>query len=308
LAAILNRAAAALLAAVVATAVVAAQVFHGGTDVVLLSVTVTDAAGRHVAGLKQDDFHVFEDGVLQDISHFADQPQPVALSLLLDTSTSMGLDNKLILAQQAASGLIARLADGDVAQIVDFDSQVKILAGFTSDKDVLDKSLKLAKAGGSTSLYNALYTALSLLRQQRSASAAEPRRQAIVLLSDGEDTSSILPYDDVLDLAKRSEVTIYAIGVTAKEPVPSRGWNEAEFVLRSLTRDTGGRAFFVADPEQLPGIFLQISDELANQYQVGYISKNAKRDGTWRKVNIQVLKGDATPRTRAGYYAPTVPR
>jgi Ca-activated chloride channel family protein len=297
-----------LAAAALCAAAFAAQVFHGGTDVVLLSVTVTDNAGRHVSGLKQDDFRIFEDGVPQDISHFADQPQPVALSVLLDTSTSMGLDNKLTLAQQAAAGLIARLADGDVAQLVDFDSQVKILAGFTADKDELQKSLKLAKAGGSTSLYNALYTSLSGLRQQRTAATSEPRRQALILLSDGEDTSSIVPYEDVLDLAKRSEVTIYAIGVTAKEPVASRGWNEAEFVLRSLTRDTGGRVFLVADPEQLPAIFLQISDELANQYQVGYISKNVKRDGTWRRVNIQVLKGDATPRTRAGYYAPSVPR
>jgi Ca-activated chloride channel family protein len=297
-----------LAAAALCAAAFAAQVFHGGTDVVLLSVTVTDNAGRHVSGLKQDDFRIFEDGVPQEISHFADQPQPVALSVLLDTSTSMGLDNKLTLAQQAAAGLIARLADGDVAQLVDFDSQVKILAGFTADKDELQKSLKLAKAGGSTSLYNALYTSLSGLRQQRTAATSEPRRQALILLSDGEDTSSIVPYEDVLDLAKRSEVTIYAIGVTAKEPVASRGWNEAEFVLRSLTRDTGGRVFLVADPEQLPAIFLQISDELANQYQVGYISKNVKRDGTWRRVNIQVLKGDATPRTRAGYYAPSVPR
>jgi len=298
---------AALIGAALCTAV-AAQVFHGGTDVVLLSVTVTDGAGRHVAGLKKEDFHIFEDGVLQDITHFLDQPQPVALSLLLDTSTSMGLENKLVLAQQAASGFISHLGPNDVAQIVDFDSQVKILAPFTSDKETLDKSLKLAKAGGSTSLYNALYTALSDLRRERGSETADPRRQAIVLLSDGEDTSSIVPYDDVLELAKRSEVTIYAIGVITKDQPATRGWNEAEFVLRTLTRDTGGRAFFVGDPGQLQGLFAQISDELANQYQVGYMSKNTKRDGTWRRINLQILKGDATPRTRAGYYAPSTPR
>jgi VWFA-related protein len=295
---------AAVIAASLCTAA-AAQVFHGGTDVVLLSVTVTDGAGRHVPGLKKEDFHVFEDGVLQDISHFLDQPVPISLSLLLDTSASMDQDNKLIMAQQAASGFIDHMNADDVAQIVDFDSQVKILASFTPDKDVLHKALKLAKAGGSTSLYNALYTALSDLRRQRSAETAEPRREAIILLSDGADTTSIVPYDDVLELAKRSEVTVYAIAVTAKDQAPSRGWNEAEFVFRTLTRDTGGRAFFVSDPQQLPAIYLQISDELANQYQVGYISKNTKRDGTWRRINLQVLKGDATPRTRAGYYAPS---
>lgn len=294
-----------LVASAFSTAIGAAQVFHGGTDVVLLAVTVTDAAGHHVPGLKREDFHIFEDGIIQDISHFADQPVPVSLSLLLDTSTSMGNDNKLALAQQAALGFVSRLAEKDVAQIVDFDSQLKILADFTSDKEALSSSLRKVKAGGSTSLYNAIYTSLSDLKRQRAQFAGEARRQAIVLLSDGEDTSSIVPYDDVLELAKRSEVTVYAIGIVAKDASPSRGWNEAEFVLRTLTRDTGGRAFFVTDPEQLPAIFIQISDELANQYQVGYMSKNAKRDATWRRINIQVLKGDAMPRTRAGYYAPS---
>jgi len=297
----------ALIAAGLCTAV-AAQVFHGGTDVVLLSVTVTDGAGRHVSGLKQADFRVFEDGVAQDITHFLDQPAPISLSLLLDTSASMDQDNKLILARQAAAGFIDHMGADDVAQLVDFDSQVKILAPFTSDKDTLRQALKLAKAGGSTSLYNALYTALSDLRRQRSSDTSETHRQAIVLLSDGEDTTSIVPYDDVLELAKRSEVTIYAIGVITKDQGPTRGWNEAEFVLRTLTRDSGGRAFFIADPTQLPSIYMQISDELANQYQIGYMSKNTKRDGTWRRINLQVLKGDATPRTRAGYYAPSTPR
>lgn len=288
--------------------VAAAQVFHGGTDVVLLSVTVTDSGGHHVPGLTKEDFRIFEDGVAQDISHFLDQPAPVSLSLLLDTSASMDQENKLILARQAATGFIDHMGGNDVAQLVDFDSQVKILAPFTSEKETLRQALKLAKAGGSTSLYNALYTSLSDLRREHSNETGEAHRQAIVLLSDGEDTTSIVPYDDVLELAKRSEVTVYTIGVITKDVGPSRGWNEAEFVLRTLSRDSGGRAFFINDPVQLPSIYMQISDELANQYQIGYMSKNTKRDGTWRRINLQVLKGDATPRTRAGYYAPSTPR
>jgi Ca-activated chloride channel family protein len=289
-------------------AVVGTQVFRGGTDVVLLSVTVSDSAGRHVTGLTSQDFHIFEDNVLQEVSHFSDQPEPISLSLLIDTSNSMESQNKMALAQQAANGFISRLGPKDVAQIVDFDSRTKILTPFTGDKDALTRGLKLAKPDGSTSLYNAIYTALSDLKSLRRRSTTEIRRQAIILLSDGEDNTSLVPYEDVLDLAKRNEVIVYAIALVAKDQPTTRGWNEAEFVLRTLTRDTGGRAFFVADPGQLAAIYIQISEELASQYSVGYVSRNAKKDGTWRRITVQVLKGDAMPRTRAGYFAPTEPK
>jgi Ca-activated chloride channel family protein len=301
-------AAACMAGVILSGAAVGTQVYRGGTDVVLLSITVSDGTGHHVPGLTKEDLHVFEDNVLQEISHFSDQPEPISLSLLIDTSNSMESQNKLGLAQQAATGFIARLGSQDVAQIVDFDSQTKILTPFTGDKDALIKGLKLAKPGGSTSLYNAIYTSLSDLKRLRRTATAEIRRQAIILLSDGEDTSSLVPYDDVLELAKRSEIIVYAIALVTKEQPATRGWNEAESVLKTLTRDTGGRAFFVADPGQLSAVYIQISEELASQYSVGYVSKNAKKDGTWRRVTVQVLKGDAMPRTRAGYFAPTEPK
>ena len=288
---------------VVLSAAAAAQVYHGGTDVVLLSVTVTDSAGRHIANLTRDDFRVYEDSVPQEISHFSSEPSPISLSLLIDTSTSMDQESKLPLAQQAASGFINKLRPNDVAQILDFDSMTKILAEFTSDKAVLEQALAKMRAGGSTSLYNAIYTALSELRRTRGQFGTAPRRQAIVLLSDGEDTSSVLPSDDVIDLARRSEVIIYAIAI--KGAATSRAWTEAESVLRSLTRDTGGRLFIATEPKELAGIYSQVAEELANQYTVAYMSTNTKKDGTWRKISMQVLKGDATPRTRAGYYAST---
>lgn len=299
-----RRAALAGVVACLGVTAAAAQVFHGGTDIVLLSVTVTDSAGRHVPDLRKEDFRVYEDGVPQEITHFSDQPEPVSLSLLIDTSTSMEMDRKLALAQQAASGFVSRLGPNDVAQIIDFDSQTRILAPFTGDKTELDRALRLMKAAGSTSLYNAIYTSLSELRRLRGQLGTETtRRQAIILLSDGEDTSSIVPADDVQDLAKRSEVIVYAVAIVAKDAPATRGWVEAESVLRSLTRDTGGRVFIVNEPPQLPAIYLQIAEELANQYSVAYMSSNTKKDGTWRRISMQVLKGDATPRTRSGYYA-----
>jgi len=292
-----------VLAAVLAAAGLDAQgVFRGGTDVVLLNVTVFDQSGRLVPGLDRGDFQVFEDGVLQDISNFARDPQPIALSLLIDSSTSM--EPKLAIAQEAATGFAKRLSKKDVAQIIDFDSQTQILQTFTNDEAALERAIRRTRAGGSTSLYNALYVGLDELKRLRFGSAEEVRRQAIVLLSDGEDTSSLKTYEDVLDSAKRSEVIVYAINLKDREVGATTRWNESEYVLRSLTQETGGKSYTVDDANQLPAIYSQIADELANQYTIGYTSKNAKRDGAWRRINVQVTRGGSTARTKLGYFAP----
>lgn len=294
---------AAVLAAAVAVPLAGQQVFRGGTDVVLLTITVLDSSNRLVAGLDQEDFQIYEDGIKQDPSNFSRQAQPIALSLVIDTSTSMDL--KLPIAHEAASGFIRRLGLRDVAQIIDFDSQAKILQTFTSDRVALERAIRATDAGGSTSLYNAIYTSLSELKRIRAESGPDLRRQAIVLLSDGEDTSSIVPYDDVLEAAKRSEVVVYAIGIVDKDAAKGGGgWNEADFVLKSLSKETGGRAYTVVDIKQLPQVYSQIADELANQYTLAYVSKNGKRDGAWRKINVQISRGGMTARTKAGYFGP----
>lgn len=284
----------------------AGQVFRGGTDTVFLSVTVVDAHARHVAGLRRDDFQVLEDFVPQTIETFASDPQPIALSLLIDTSTSM--EQTIGLAQQAAIGFAKRLGPSDLAQIIDFDNSIVILQEFTREAAQLETAIRKTRAGGSTALYQAIYTALDEQKRVRARTADELRRQAIVVLSDGEDTSSIIEYEQVLESAKRSEVVVYAIGLRAKNSLPKRGFNIAEFVLRTLSQETGGRVFFIEDARQLASIYDQIADELANQYTIGYTSKNARRDGAWRRINVQVTPPGATARTKSGYYGPTARR
>jgi Ca-activated chloride channel family protein len=279
----------------------ARQVFRGGTDVVLLPVTVTDHNDHLVGGLDQKAFHVFEDGVVQPITVFARDPQPIALSLLLDTSTSM--EGRLGVAQSAAVGFARRLGPHDEAQVIGFDSMAQVLAPFTADPATLERAIRATHAGGSTSLYLAVYIALSDLNKRRAGSPGELRRQAIVVLTDGEDTSSPLDYDQVEDTAKRSDVTIYAIGLRSADE-PTHGFNEAEFVLRSLTRDTGGRAFFVAKTIDLNAVYQQIADELANQYMIGYTSLNHRLDGAWRTVTVTVDAPGTMARTKTGYFAP----
>lgn len=289
--------------ACVLPAFVAAQQgrFRAGVDLVSLNVTVMDGT-RYVTGLEETDFDVFEDGVKQTLTIFSPVQQPIALAILLDTSNSM--EDKLATAQEAATGFVRRMKKNDVIEVIDFNSQVRIPQPFTADVSALERAIRQTKVNGSTSLYNALYVSLKGLKDERAKSSEEIRRQAIVVLSDGDDTSSVIEYEDVLELAKRSETAIYAIGLRQQET--GRGkFKEAEFVLRQLSQETGGRVFFPTTVAELPKIYEQISEELASQYSMAYSSKNPLRNGAWRRIDVRVNKPGLVARSRRGYYGPT---
>ena len=280
--------------------------FRAGVEVVSLNVTVTERDGRFVSGLPREAFSVFEDGVKQDVIFFSGTQLPTALGLLVDTSASM--NDKLGIAQQAAIGFIDRMRGDDILTIVDFDSRAEILQGFTADQARLTAAIKRTTAGGSTSLYNAVYVALNEFKKVRAASSEQDvRRQAIVVLSDGEDTSSLVPFEEVLELAKRSEVAVYAIGLRdgADKNRPMGGFRESDFVLKQFAQETGGKAFFPGTVDELPAIYGQVADELASQYTVGYASRNTRRDGRWRRVVVRVERPNTIARTKQGYYGPT---
>ena len=278
--------------------------FRGGIDLVSLNVTVTEA-GHYITDLDETDFEVFEDGIKQQTTFFSKTQQPIALAVLLDTSASM--ESKLETAQEAAVGFARRIKPGDVMEVIDFDAQVSILQPFTSDVAALERAIRQATVNGSTSLYNAIYISLKDLKKARAATTEDIRREAIVVLSDGDDTSSLVGYDEVLDVAKRSNTAIYSIGLKQSDG-PNREFKEAEFVLRQLAQETGGRAFFPNAVSELPKIYEQISQELSSQYSIGYVSKNPARNGAWRRVSIRVLRPNMVARTRQGYYAPTARR
>jgi Ca-activated chloride channel homolog len=275
--------------------------FRAGIDVVSLNVTVTDQSKNFVTSLEQGDFVVYEDGVKQDLTYFNKSQLPIALSLLIDTSASM--EDKLRLAQEAAAGFIRRMKPEDMAQIIDFDSRVSILQQFTSDRAQLESAIRQTVPNGSTSLHNAIYIALKELKKVRATSEGDVRRQAIVVLSDGEDTSSLVPFEEVLDLAKRSEVIVYTIGIRGRD-LGARGFPEAEFVLRQFAQETGGRAFFPTGPQELDGIYALIADELAAQYALAYSSRNPKRDGMWRRIVVRTTRPELAARTKQGYFGP----
>ena len=276
--------------------------FRAGIDIVSLNVTITDQQSRYITDLELADFSVFEDGVKQDVTFFTRRQQPIALSLLLDSSASM--EDKLPTLQTAAASFVRRLRPNDLAQVIDFDSRVEVRQGFTGNHEELDSAIQQTAAGGSTSLNNAIYIALKELKKIKAVSEEDVRRQALVVFSDGEDTSSLVSFDEVLDLAKRSETAIYTIALRGAD-TQTKGFREAEYVMRTLAQETGGRPFFPAKVEDLNGVYAQIADELASQYTLGYVSKNSRRDGAFRRIVVQTSRSGVTPRTKRGYYAPT---
>jgi VWFA-related protein len=278
------------------------KLFRSTVDVVSLNVTVVDNQNRYITDLSADDFSVFEDGARQDLIVFNRTSLPIALSLLVDTSASM--ESRMRIAQDAAVGFVRKLRTQDLGQVVDFDSRVEILQDFTNNVDELEQSIRTTSAGGSTALHNALYISLKELAKIKAKAAEDVRRRAIVVLTDGEDTSSLVSYEEVLELAKRSETAIYTIALQAKDAPQTKGFREAEFILRQFAQETGGRSFFPSKIEDLKDVYGQIADELSSQYSIGYASKNTRRDGAWRRIVVQVARPQVVARTKRGYYAP----
>lgn len=299
----LRAAAIAAALACLTVAAAAQQRFRVGVELVSLNVSVSDGT-RFVADLEESEFEVFEDGAKQTVTFFSRKQQPIALAILLDTSNSM--EDKLHTAQEAAVGFARRMRPEDAIEVIDFSTQVRILQPFTNDVGALEKAIRSTIADGSTALYNSIYISLKELRKVKAQTEDEIRRQAIVVLSDGDDTSSLLPYEEVLDLAKRSETAIYTIGLRPPD-IGRATFKEAEYVLRQLAQETGGRSFFPSNVHELPKIYDAISQELSSLYTVAYSSKNSKRDGAWRRVVVRVTRPGLVTRTRQGYFAPTPP-
>jgi Ca-activated chloride channel family protein len=278
--------------------------FRGSVNVVPLTVTVTDASRRYVTNLERADFEVLEDGRRQEIQFFQETSVPLVVALLLDTSASM--DRRLSVAQKAAVGFVRALGPSDAAMAIDFDSRIRVHQGLTKDAAEVEEAIRRMKVGGSTALYNAVYIALKELNKSRADQrSSELRRRSIVVLSDGEDTSSIVTFDEVLDLATRSDTSIYAIGLLGNERSRDRRSQEAKFALRELADRTGGRAFFPDNSGAFAGIYTEIKTELSSQYSLAYESDNPRQDGKFRRISVKVARDGVAARTRAGYYAPT---
>jgi Ca-activated chloride channel homolog len=278
-----------------------ATVFRIGADLVPLTVTVSDQKQGCVTDLTAADFTVFENGRPQTLSFFDRATVPMALSILVDSSASMEME--LATAQAAAASLVTALRPGDVASIIDFDSRVSETQEFTNDKEALPAGLANLQAGGSTSLYNAVYVAIQELKRYTAKTPDVARRSVIVVLSEGDDTSSLLTFDDILDFVRQSGIVTYTIRL---QSTPFDSSRRAEplgpYVLQRLASTSGGRNFVVSQTAQLAAIYAQIGRELACQYVLAYVPTDQSRD-EWRSISVRVARNGAVARAREGYLA-----
>jgi Ca-activated chloride channel family protein len=279
--------------------------FTSAVKIVALTVAVQDTHSQYVTGLTRQDFAVFEDGLRQDVRLFAATPLPLDLILLLDTSESM--TGRIETAQAAAHGLLATLRKDDRAAVVLFNQRVRTLAPLTSNAGDLANAVGAAHPGGSTAWHNAVHAALEQYGR-RALDNGQIRRQVIVVLSDGEDTSSRYTFDDVLSLARASGVTIYTIRVHDPEDdgrLLTSGMlkraREADRDMATLADETGGLSF-LPEPRHLPDVYAGIATELAKQYSIGYEPSARSDSGRFHSLRVEVVdRPDLRARTRAGY-------
>lgn len=277
--------------------------FGTGIEIINLNLSVTDPADNYITDLDRPDFAIYEDGIRQELSLFTHENLPISMVIMVDTSASM--EEKVQVAQQAAIRFTKTLRPVDLAQIVQFNDRTTTLQPFTNDHADLEAAILETETSGPTALHNALYISLKDLTKDRNP--AQLRRRAVVLLSDGEDTASLVSDDQVMDLAKKSEINIYAISLRPNRPQDRtrQAFSQAEYLLTSLARETGGRVYFPASLGELDAVYDRIAEELRTLYSVGYISSNPRRDGKWRRIVVRVPQREGTSvRHKLGYYGP----
>jgi Ca-activated chloride channel family protein len=266
------------------------------TDLISLTVTVTDERGRLVSGLSQADFEVFEDQVKQEISHFSSADAPLSVAVIFDLSGSMS-EKKMEQARQALARFIQTSHQQDEYSLVGFNQQSQLLLDRVRDGDELLRRLSGARGSGHTALYDAVAFGL-----EQVSKGFYPRR-ALVVISDGEDNRSRASFDQLRRRLWESDAIIYAVGIGGYALPRQTG----EANLKQLAEASGGRAFFPKGAEEMCEAFEQIALELRSQYSIGYAPSNFIADGRWRRVKVRLRQArDASRlkvRSRAGYYA-----
>ena len=282
------------------------RVFRSGASLVAINVTVLDNSKKYVTGLEAGDFSVFEDGVQQEVRFFEANAVPIDLIILIDTSSSM--KHRMELVHDAALGFIETLRQGDRGAVVAFNDRVDIVQPLTGDRAALDAAIRSTVAGGATALHNAVYIALKQFGRAATDSS-QIRRQALAVLSDGDDTSSLISFEDVLEVARKSGVSVYPIALSPEfemdrsasgSPIFSR----SQYSMRMLAQDTGAQAFFPEGVNELGAVYAAIAEELSNQYSIGYAPRNVRADGRFRRIVVRVnSRPELRPRARTGYVA-----
>jgi len=270
---------------------------------VVLHTTVLDDRGKFADGLKAENFRVFEDKVEQKLSTFKREDVPVSMGLVIDNSGSMR--DKRPRVNEAAITLIEASNPQDQAFVVNFndDFYLDLDKDFTSSIPELKEALERIDSRGSTALYDAIIGSLDHLRK------ASKDKRVLLVVTDGEDNSSHTSLEKTLREIQKTNTVIYTIGLLGDEKRKEK--NNAMRALKHIAEASGGLAFFPESVDDVHSICEQVAHDIRNQYTLAYYPSNAKKDGTFRAVSVQVIpphgRGKLVARTRNGYYAPGGP-
>jgi len=270
------------------------------TDLITLTVTVTDTYGRYVSGLSKGAFSVFDNKQQQEITFFSDDDSPVSVGVIFDVSGSMSGD-KVRRSRDALSKFIQTSHDSDEYFLIAFNSRAQLLLDKTRDGDSILNKLTFIETKSQTALYDACY--LGVEKVQR---GSHPKR-ALLLISDGQDNDSRYTFNELRKLLKESDVVLYAIGILSGSDAGSSLGMEGQGILDELSGVSGGKAFFPRSAAEMDDIFEQIALELRHQYSIGYKPDSFQNDGKWHRVKVKVTPPRGLPRlfvrSKEGYFA-----
>jgi Ca-activated chloride channel family protein len=254
---------------------------------VILWVSATDKDDNFISDLSKEDFKLYEDGREQKVIDFYVEERPITMGILVDTSTSM--QDKIKEVHKAAGSFVETLREIDQAMIIDFDESVFLIQDLTSDTELLKAAVTSTEPLGATAIYDALHAAYRKIGKMDG-------RKAIILLSDGEDTSSQFGFDRVLEEAKLSNSLIYSIGIGGS-------YGARKNILKEFAEVTGGNFFFVKKATELGKVYERIAEELGRQFYLTYSTTNETWDGRWVKIKVESTRPGIKIRARRGYFA-----
>lgn len=270
------------------------------TDLVTLTLSVTDLYGRFVSGLSKDVFKVFDNNQEQEITFFSNTDAPVSVGILFDISGSMSGD-KIQKARKALERFIDTSHPSDEYFLIAFNDRAQLLLDRTRDGDSVLRKLQLVQPGKNTALYDACY-----LGVERVTSGTR-QKKAMLIISDGQDNASRYNFNEVRRILKESDVTVYAVGINDAKEAGDAIAMQGQSFLDELASVTGGKSFYPQADAELDEIFERIALELRHQYSIGFTPKDFTPDGKWHKTKVKVNAPRGfqrlTVRGREGYYA-----
>jgi Ca-activated chloride channel homolog len=277
-----------------------AALIKKSVDLVLVPVTITDALSRAVVGLGQDNFQLFEGKKSQEIKNFSSEDTPVSLGIILDVSGSMG--DKIDRAREAVVQFCEAANQQDEFFLITFSDSPQLASDFDASPEQLENELLYARPSGRTALLDAIYMGIMKMRN------AKYGRKSLLIISDGGDNHSHYTEHEVKSALKEADVMLFSAG-TYDRTVSTEEERLGPELLRGLAELTGGQAFTLTNPKDLPLVTHSIGTQLRHQYVLAYQPEAVSHDGKWHKISVKLKLPRGLPffhvAARTGYYAAT---